>query len=271
VEAENDIHPGRDMYHEGIALVEAAASQGLTLRLVGGLAVRAHCGRLPFCEREYSDLDVVALRREQAALIRFFKTYGYAEDPGVRIGSAGRQMQFYRPCAHTDGTTGKPLHPDDHVDVYLDRFELDHEIDLRKRLDLDPHTISVSDLLLIKLQTVKLEQKDVRDIVTLLKDVGTGGDSGVDPGYIARLCAADWGLHHDVTINLDRTLAHLGGLDLDDDELGRVESALRGLEAAVSVEPKTRAWRLRARIGERRPWHNEVEEQDGRRIEDRAG
>ena len=41
-----------------------------------------------------------------------------------------------------------------------------------------------------------------------------------------------------------------------------MRAKLARLEEAVEAEPKSRAWRLRARVGTRRPWHDTVEEQD---------
>jgi hypothetical protein len=40
---------------------------------------------------------------------------------------------------------------------------------------------------------------------------------------------------------------------------------VRGLDAliaAIDAAPKTVVWRVRARVGTRRPWHDEVEEQE---------
>jgi hypothetical protein len=42
-----------------------------------------------------------------------------------------------------------------------------------------------------------------------------------------------------------------------------VRAALARLTQVIEAAPKTRAWRWRARIGTRRPWHEVVEDQDG--------
>ncbi len=99
---------------------------------------------------------------------------------------------------------------DRHVDVFLDVFRMDHVLDLRRRLQIEPYTISLGDLMLTKLQIVRLNQKDVRDLFTLLKDLSIGNEDQpgiVNISTIALACARDWGLHHTVVRNL-QNMAH---------------------------------------------------------------
>jgi hypothetical protein len=56
------------------------------------------------------------------------------------------------------------------VDVFLDKFRTDHVLDFRQRIRLDDLTISITYLLSIKLQIVKLGPKDAKDIVAILED-----------------------------------------------------------------------------------------------------
>jgi hypothetical protein len=42
----------------------------------------------------------------------------------------------------------------------------------------------------------------------------------------------------------------------------RVRDGLARLRRALEAAPKSVRWKLRARVGERRQWHNDVEEQD---------
>ncbi len=253
------------MAAEGKRLVDAARERGLTIRLLGGLAVRDHCEVLAFCSRDYSDLDVVARSADIVALVDFFAALGYREILHARQATGGSQAQFARPCEHR-GPDGAPAHEDDHVDVFLDVFVMDHRIDLRDRLDLDPYTLSVGDVLLTKLQINESDVRDLRDIVTILKDRPVGDDEApgvVNASYIAELCSADWGMHHDVVGNLQAVGELLPRLGLGADEEARVELSRQRLLDALEQAPKSRRWRWRARAGTRRPWHNEVEERDG--------
>ncbi|HMK92571.1 MAG TPA: Fic family protein, partial [Thermoleophilia bacterium] len=53
--------PGDRLMVEALRMIDTAREQDLDLRLTGGLAVRRHCSDLDFAEREYSDIDFVAL------------------------------------------------------------------------------------------------------------------------------------------------------------------------------------------------------------------
>jgi hypothetical protein len=250
-----------EMLDEGRSLVDAARAEGLTLRLLGGLAVREHCRAAELCERDYSDLDMVARARQARPLVALFARFGYAENYEVSTATANAELQFVRPCAHSEA---RPAHTDDHIDVFLDTFRMDHDIALARRLDIEPYTVSLSDLLLTKLQIFRLEEKDMRDIVTLLGDVAVGeaDEPGVINGrYIGGLCADDWGLFYDVTTNLARIDEGAAMFALDDLRLARVRAAVVSLIGAIDGAPKSRGWRLRARIGTRKAWHGELDGQ----------
>jgi hypothetical protein len=252
------------MANEGRRIVDAARARGLTVRLMGGLAVREHCLRLDFCDRDYSDLDMVGLGRELTSLKEVFSQLGYEERLHVRLATALQQAQFVRACVHHQAD-GSLAHDGDHVDVFLDVFRMDHRIDLSRRLSNDRYTISVSDVLLTKLQVYKSEERDLRDMVTLLKDVPVAdGEAGtIDAPYIARLCARDWGLFYDVTRNVQRCLEALAQWEMSDAERASAQGGLTALTGAIDAEPKSLSWRLRAAVGTRASWHEVVEEQDG--------
>ena len=252
------------MVEEGRRIVDAARERGIVLRLHGGLGVRVWCDAIAFCERDYSDFDLIGLHAQRAGIRDLFRELGFAENLHFTQATGGRQLQFVRPCAHRDDDETLPVHPDDHVDVFLDTFRMDHELGLKDRLDLDDYTIPVSDQLLTKLQVHKQDEKDVRDALTLLKDLELADDE--TPGviglsYIAAKCAEDWGLYHDVERSLSRAEAMLPGYALPEADEGRVRDGLARLRRALEEAPKSRRWRRRARVGERRPWHNDVEEQ----------
>ena len=256
------------MATEGRRIVDAARERGLTLRLIGGLAVRAHCEELAFCSRDHSDLDMVGLAGEVAGLVGLFEALGYRERIHVREATMRGQAQFVRDCAHGSADGAYAVHAEDHVDVFLDVFRMDHRVDLRDRLGIEPYTVSASDLLLTKLQVFRADDRDRRDIVTLLKDDALAGEDGpgtVNVAYVAELCASDWGLYYDVTRNLRHCIESLAAFGLEPADEDHVRAALERLTRSIEAAPKTRAWRWRAKIGTRRRWHDDVEEQDGQR------
>jgi hypothetical protein len=223
-----------------------------------------------FCDRDYADLDMVGRRRQFKAITELFVDLGYKENMRARLSTRGRQLQFARACEHADPGLGVSVHPDDHVDVFLDTFKMDHELDLGDRFELaDDYTLPASDLLLTKLQIHKTNEKDLRDILTLLKDIelrddlaGDAAAHAIDTRYIAVRCADDWGLYYDVATNLASAGAALERYELAAEERARLRAALDRLGRAIEDVPKSRAWRRRAKIGTRRPWYNEVEDQD---------
>ena len=193
-----------EMLDEGRRLVDAARAEGLTLRLLGGLAVREHCrSRRAVRARLHRPRHGRPGHADSRRLTAIFREFGYTENLDVSTATANAEIQFVRPCAH-DGESGahdgeprahggesgaRRVHPDDHVDVFLDTFRMDHDIALLRRLEIEPYTVSLSDLLLTKLQIFRMTEKDLRDIITLLADVDVGDSdrAGADhPGVISR-------------------------------------------------------------------------------------
>jgi hypothetical protein len=254
----------REMSDEAHALIEAARAEGITLRLLGGLGVREHCRSAQLCARDYSDLDMAAPASEARRLPRLLERFGYHENLDVATSTGVGQLQFVRPCRHGAEQAGA-AHADDHIDVFLDTFHMDHDIALKRRLELEPVSLSLADLLLTKLQIFALNDKDIRDIVTLLDgaEVSDDGEAGtIDARYIAGLCADDWGLFYDVVRNLQRVDERVGRLGLTDSGLARVRRGLLRLIAAIDTTPRSLRFRLRARVGTRARWHSHLDDQD---------
>jgi hypothetical protein len=255
------------MLDEALDFVDAARANGVDVRLVGGLAVLALCTDPGSCRHDHRDLDLVAPRPAAKRLLATFARLGYEENRHVRLASGGTLLQVYRPCAHR-GPAG-PLHADDRVDVYLDAFRQHHTIPLRRRLDREPYTVPPSDVLLAKLLRTHVSETDVQDVATLLRDVEVRDDEApgaIGRSYLARACARDWGLYHDVTGNLARVASAADVLGLGDRGAERVRAVSAAIGAALAAARKGPRWRLRARIGERLPWYDAVDENDGQRI-----
>jgi hypothetical protein len=253
------------MWDEGLRLVDAARSAGLTVRLLGGLGVRQHCRTLELCARDYTDLDMIAPARQARRLATLLTSFGYTENYDVSTATANAALQFVRPCRHGGGPGAEPAHADDHIDVFLDTFRMDHDIALARRLQIEPYTLSLSDLLLTKLQIFRLNEKDLRDIVTLLADTEVGQDDGpgaIDSRYVGRLCAGDWGLFYDVATNLQRVDERAATFALSAAQVARVHHGVLRLIAAIDAAPKSLRWRLRARAGTHRAWHSELDGQE---------
>jgi hypothetical protein len=101
-------------------------------------------------------------------------------------------------------------------------------------------------------------------VLTLLKDLEVADAEApgvIGLSYIASRCADDWGLYHDVERSLARAEAMVRDYALPEQDEERVRDGLARLRRALEDAPKSVRWKLRAKVGERRQWHNEVEEQ----------
>jgi hypothetical protein len=52
----------------------------------------------------------------------------------VSTATANAELQFVRPCGHEGGPGADAARADDHIDVFLDTFHMDHDIDLATNL-----------------------------------------------------------------------------------------------------------------------------------------
>ena len=223
-----------------IAAVEAA---GAPIRVLGSIGVAIHCpdakALLPTFERTYADIDFAAYSRAARAITAAISSLGYREDREVSITSGGRRAIFDHPTS-----------PQIHLDVFYDELEFCHRIPL-------------AELLLSKLQIVKLNEKDIVDTILLLLDheLGTGDADVIDADRIADLCAAEWGLWRTLTMNLAKVRALAETYQqLDPGQRSRVLAATTALKQRIDDVPKPLAWRMRDRVGDRRQWWTDVDE-----------
>ena len=237
-------------------VIEAAEAAGATVRVLGSIGVALHCpdakALLPAFERTYADIDFAAYAHQARELTAAITGLGYREDREVRITSEGRRGIFDHPTA-----------PQVHLDVFFDELEFCHRIPLAGRLAADRPTIPLAELLLSKLQIVKLNEKDVVDTILLLLDheLGDGDADVIDTTRITRLCAEDWGWWRTLTLNLEKVAQFAAGYpQLDEEQRQRVAGATAALKRAIDAVPKSLAWRMRDRIGDRRQWWTDVDE-----------
>jgi hypothetical protein len=238
-----------DILTEAERLSGAAEEEATPLRLLGGVAIALRCpsAQLPALRRSYGDIDVVGRGRDRRKLHRFLAGQGYVGLDQLNAVHGGRRLFFYDEANHR------------RLDVFLDRFEMCHELDLRPRLGVAGPTLSLADLLLTKLQVVQTTDKDLRDIVAVLADHDFGDDDdGVNLPYLARLTGSDWGLWQTVT----QVATRAGGFASELGEFPAAAERAARLVQELDDAPKTAGWRLRARVGERVRWYKLPEEPD---------
>ena len=245
----------RQFEDEAERVLTAARDARVTLRLLGALAFQRRCPRFAHLQerlgREYTDIDFAGYGRAVSGIRDVLSGLGYREDSGVYVESEGSRLVFGSP------ETGL------HLDVFLDKLEFSHTINWDGRLEIDEDTIPLAELLLEKMQIVEINEKDIIDTIMLLLEHPLAEHDGqaINIGHASRLMGRDWGLWRTVTMNL-RKVAEMAAryevvepADRDAVRL-RVEEAL----ARIATEPKSRRWRVRARIGDRMKWYRDVGE-----------
>lgn len=245
---------------EAEALVDLAAAEGIPIRVVGSVGIHLHCAlaarAIERTERACKDIDVVVRGGDRKGLRALLEARGYECDRDVLVASEGTRFTF----VHAESGVS--------LDVFVDKMEFSHTIDLSRRLEMHTRTIPIEDLLLQKLQVHDFTRNDLLDAIALLSThpVAAAADDPeqIDAGYVAGLLSRDWGFHRTALENLariDQGLAEDGEGATPD--AGQTRERVAALRDAISAEPKSRGWRLRARVGERMQWWNDVDDPHG--------
>lgn len=241
---------------EARRLIEEAQKEGLILRVMGPIALHFYFPqhvdlyqRLErLGERVFTDIDFAAYGKHRSRLVSFFQRQGYDYDR--------RTMMLFGQNRHIYFSNHIPM-----VDVFYDRLAMNHTVEYRGRLEIHPHCVSLTDLLLQKLQIVQMNDKDLKDAMFLLvgAPVGETDVDQINARYVARLLSDDWGFYHTATTNLGRVMAAAGAMPvLNDQQRTTIQERAQLLLQAVENEPKSGKWKRRAKVGIRKPWYNEV-------------
>jgi hypothetical protein len=250
----NTAAPLEDPLAEAARVLDAASAAGLSLRATGGVAIALICPSAlrPPLQRHYQDIDFVGRANRAEKITTFFSELGYVPEEEFNALHGQRRLFFLDP-AH-----------DRQADVFLDRIEMCHRLELKDRLDVHEETLSPADLLLSKLQVVETNQKDYTDTIAILSDHQlTEDESGIAVGRVTEICASDWGWWRTVTMVAERTreFAELSESSHGAEHAQAVER-IHELERILDEVPKSRRWKMRARIGDRVRWHEAPEDID---------
>jgi hypothetical protein len=147
------------------------------------------------------------------------------------------------------------------IDVFFDKLNYNHPIDYRGRLEIHPHCVSLTDLLLQKLQIVQINDKDLKDAMLLLlaAEIGEQDQHMINAKYVARLMSDDWGFYHTSTTNLGRVKEAVAQVKaLTEEQKISICAQADRLLFALENAPKSGRWKSRAKTGTSKPWYNEV-------------
>jgi len=240
---------------EALRIVDEAEREGIRLRILGSLAYRIHCPTnldlFAKMERALTDIDFAAEKRQSKQIKQFLAASGYVEDQRMTVSTEGSRYYF----EHPETQLG--------IDVFMNELFFCHRIPFDGRLDLDRPTISTADLLLEKMQIVELNLKDITDTMVLLLEhpVGTGDDGPevIDGHYIAGLLRDDWGFYYTVTTNLDKVGRFLPeNPAIDAAQADVIRACLEEVRGLIEDAPKSRRWRIRAKVGTKKQWYQDV-------------
>jgi hypothetical protein len=239
---------------EAIRIVEAGKAQGVTLRVIGALAFHHHCPEFGYFQtklnRVYTDIDFAGYGNQSKPIRDLFVSIGYAEDIEINSFHAeGGRLIFNHPETHL------------HIDVFMDKLDFCHPIPWKKRLEVDDVTIPLAELLLEKMQIVKINEKDIIDTIMLLREHEIAGDDAdhINSDRVAQLCADEWGLWRTTTMNLEKVRDYLPHYDLTDDDKTIVAQRIDEVLKAMNDRPKGTKWRLRARVGDKVKWYKTID------------
>ena len=243
---------------EALDIIDSAKSEKLILRLMGGMAIYIHSrehealwnklGRLG--QRVFTDIDLAGYSKQRDKYVSFLRKRGYEVDNRLLMYYGKVRQIYYGPRI--------PM-----VEIFLDKLSMNHVINFEGRLEMDPVTLPLTELLLEKLQIVRINDKDIKDVIVLLRahDLGYDDNDKINLGaFRLQGLFDDWGFWYTVTTNLKVVAKKTEEYDMPDEDrkvvLNRVEKLLKFLEEA----PKSKKWEKRAAIGTKEKWYNEVEE-----------
>lgn len=242
-----------DVEAEASRIIETANRQGITLRALGGIAVRHHCpsAKLDEFYRKPGDLDLIGHQKQRLEIANHLQSLGYESDKRFNLFYGLKRLLFFDPNTGND------------IDIFLDFFQMSHVLPLKERLELEDWTISLTDLLLTKLQIAEINQKDILDITLLFLDHEVVEKEQVDAlniSRIATLCCANWGLYTTILDNLDLVQTKLDELVADAGKRETVRARMDRVKSGLQTQDKTLRWKLRSLLGKRIPWYEVPEE-----------
>lgn len=243
---------------EALDIVESANRRGLILRIMGGIAVYIHSmeyealwkklGRLS--QKVFTDIDLAGYGKQRDSYFNLLRSMGYQVDNRLLM-YYGRTRQIYY-------GSRIPM-----VEVFLDKLQMNHSIRFENRLEKDSITIPLAELLLEKLQIVKINEKDIKDIIVLIRahDIGYDDNDKINlEAFNYQGLFDEWGFWYTVTMNLKLTSTKINEYDINLEDASIVSDRIHRIIKFLEEAPKSKKWMKRASIGIKEKWYNEVEE-----------
>lgn len=236
---------------EAERVIDAARRRGISLSATGGVAVAICCpsARTSPLARQYGDLDYVTTAKEVREAGDLLVELGYEPDEQFNALNSESRVFFLDRINRRE------------ADVFVGAVRGCHELALADRLS--GRTLAPADLLLSKLQVRQTNRKDYLDIFALLLDHDfTVDDSGINEARLTEVCGNDWGWWRTVVEVSERSDAFAAEILAEHTGQEHVRSGLAHVRQLIEAAPKSRRWKMRARVGERVKWYETPEELD---------
>ncbi len=239
-----------------VQIIDLAESKGVRLRLLGGLAFKSLCpsSNDPRYFRQNKDIDLMGRREDTKEIMKTMETLGYRPREVFNKLNMGQRLIYY------------DLGNRRRVDIFLDEFIMCHKFNFKESILANTYTLPITQLVMTKLQVVEKTDKEYLDLIAAFKDFQvTEGTGGIRGDEIAELCSKDWGMYTTFRKSLEalQARAQLFGTDGKADTVQRIQK----LMSIMDGRPKSLAWKMRARIGEKARWYD-LPESDGDAIFD---
>src|SRR5512136_1895360 len=173
-----------DYLKEGRSLVDGAQKQGIILRVMGPIALHFYFPEYEdlyrrmerLGERVFTDIDYASYGKFRGKIVPFFEKQGYELEKRSAMLSGGSRHIYFGDRI--------PM-----IDVFFDKLDYNHPINYQGRLELHPYCVSMTDLLLQKLQIVQINDKDLKDAMLLLLagQIGEHENHKINVTYLAKL------------------------------------------------------------------------------------
>ncbi|MEM1517496.1 MAG: hypothetical protein QXI27_00450 [Nitrososphaerota archaeon] len=259
-----------EIISEATGIVKKAEEKGIILRILGALAIRMHSEKLKELhkrlsrlgentDRSFTDIDLVGYSSQRAEIRNLMeKELSFSISKQFLFLYGKERLIYYHPSN---------LY---HVDIFFDKLNFSHTIPFGKkgsgRLELDNPTITPTDLLLEKLQIHQINEKDIKDLIILIRghELGDDDNNKINLQYISKLLGDDWGFWMDATENLKKTMNYAEkyfeeSLITEGDLRDVLEKCSKILDLLENC-PKTKNWEKRAKKGIKEKYWQDVEE-----------
>lgn len=236
--------------HAAKILNQAKRDGNTSLKLLGGVAIRKlypDAAEHPPLQRVCKDIDFAVSKKDARGLSKVFEIVDFTPERQFNALHGETRLMY------SAGAT--------QADVFVGTFEQCHKLSLEPRLRLLEDTLPPADLLLMKLQVVEMNEKDLQDMCVILLSAELGGtdtETTINTDYILHITSQDWGWYTTCVDSFEKLAAYAAGLPepLQRQVVNQIDS-LRGL---MEGSPKGLKWKMRNTIGKKVQWYELPEE-----------